>query len=55
MQFIEYEKTGLKVSRFGLGLMRLPSDEAEAIEMIRYAVDHGVNYIDTAYIYKTVR
>ncbi|MEW5816567.1 MAG: aldo/keto reductase [Spirochaetota bacterium] len=54
---------GVKVSLFGMGLMRLPMknadsipfgsdvDEAEAIKMIRYAADNGVNYFDTAYPY----
>ena len=51
MQYVDYGNTGLKISRFGLGCMRFPDDESEAIEMIRYALDHGVNYIDTAYLY----
>ncbi|QHI73708.1 aldo/keto reductase [Aminipila terrae] len=52
MKYVNYGKTGLKVSRFGLGCMRFPDNEAEAIEMVRYALDHGVNYIDTAYVYQ---
>jgi len=51
MQYIDYGKTGLKVSRFGLGCMRFPSDKNEAINMVRYALDNGVNYLDTAYVY----
>lgn len=51
MQYVDYGKTGIKVSRFGLGCMRFPTDEAEAIEMVRFALDNGVNYLDTAYIY----
>ncbi len=56
----EFGNLGFKTSVFGMGCMRLPQiktadghkiDEAEAIKMIRYAIDHGVSYIDTAYDY----
>jgi predicted aldo/keto reductase-like oxidoreductase len=51
MEKIILGKTGLKVSRFGLGCMRFPDEEEKAVEMVRYALDHGVNYLDTAHAY----
>ncbi len=51
MEYVQLGRTGLKVSRFGLGCMRFPADEKEAIAMVRQAIDNGVNYLDTAYIY----
>ncbi|MFS8501197.1 MAG: aldo/keto reductase, partial [Caldicoprobacter sp.] len=64
MYYREFGNLGFKISTFGIGCMRLPLkvqpdgstdqsliDEEEAIKMIRYAIDHGVNYIDTAYPY----
>lgn len=46
-----------RLSVLGLGLMRLPTqndgsiDESRSLEMLRHAVDHGVNYFDTAWGY----
>ncbi len=65
MQYRSFGKPGFDVSILGFGCMRLPLlpgaggndadaskiDEAEAIGMIRYAIDNGVNYVDTAYAY----
>ncbi len=48
MQYTEFGKLGYQVSRLGFGAMRLPKDEAEAIKVIRRALDLGVNYVDTA-------
>lgn len=57
---MKYRKMGSldwDVSILGFGAMRLPMidqstvNEEEAIKMIRYAIDNGVNYIDTAYPY----
>lgn len=57
-----YKKFGekdWKTSILGLGCMRFPTvddqndniKEKEAIKMIRYAIDNGINYLDTAWPY----
>ncbi len=45
--------TGLKISRFSLGTMMYggQTGEAESLEMIRYAIEHGITSIDTADMY----
>ena len=46
-----------QLSLLGFGTMRLPIlsdgniDEPQVKEMTRYAIEHGVNYFDTAYPY----
>jgi predicted aldo/keto reductase-like oxidoreductase len=51
MEYTQLGKTGIKVSRFGLGCMRFSPNKEDAITMVRYAIDNGVNYLDTAYVY----
>lgn len=53
-------KNGRELSALGFGCMRLPNkggifDEQRCKQMIRTAVDQGVNYFDTAYIYHAGR
>jgi len=60
MKMRKMGKLGLSVSAFGIGCMRFPMvtidgvdvvDESISTPAIRYAIDHGVNYVDTAYVY----
>ncbi len=52
MQYVKLGNTGLTTSRFGLGCMRFTQDEQNAINIARFAIDNGVNYLDTGYFYK---
>jgi len=45
------DKTGNKLSVLGLGCMRFPRDKAETERMVLAAIEGGINFFDTAYIY----
>ncbi|MBE6541662.1 MAG: aldo/keto reductase [Ruminococcaceae bacterium] len=61
MKYRKFGKLGIEVSAFGVGFMRFPMkkneegvnvvDETISTPTLRYAIDHGVNYVDTAYVY----
>lgn len=59
MRYRTFGKLDWRPSALGFGAMRLPTvgddpaqiDEPEATRMIRYAIDRGVNYVDTAWPY----
>lgn len=61
MHYRKFEKEKDKISALGFGCMRLPTtdgdpmsgniDEKESVRMIRHAIDNGVTYVDTAYLY----
>ena len=59
MKYRTMGKLGIQTSAFGLGCMRFNGaasgdsviDEEKAIRLIRQAIDGGVSYLDTAYVY----
>jgi uncharacterized protein len=59
MLYRPLKKTGIDLSILGFGCMRLPVinnkpemiDYPRAMELLHYAIDHGVNYVDTAWFY----
>ena len=59
MKYRTMGKLGIQASAFGLGCMRFNGpasgdsiiDEEKAVSLIRRAIDGGVTYIDTAYVY----
>ena len=56
MQYRTIPKNGDKISPLGFGAMRLPLkngkiDRDKASKLIYYAIDNGINLIDTAYLY----
>jgi len=59
MKYRKFGKLGIEGSAFGLGCMRFNGeasgdsiiDEQKAISLIRRAIDGGVTYLDTAYVY----
>ncbi len=61
MIYRDFGRTGFRISALGFGTMRLPiapaadvnatADLGEAVELLRYGIEQGINYIDTAYFY----
>lgn len=55
MEYRTLTGTGLRVPRFSLGTMMFggQTNEADSLDMIRFALDSGLDFIDTADLYNT--
>jgi predicted aldo/keto reductase-like oxidoreductase len=51
MKYRANPKNGDQLSQLGFGCMRFPGDPEEVRRQVVYAIEHGVNYFDTAYVY----
>ena len=51
MIYRENPKNGDRLSALGYGSMRLPRNLDEARKLVAHAVENGINYFDTAYLY----
>ncbi|MCC8189967.1 MAG: aldo/keto reductase [Planctomycetes bacterium] len=57
IQYRPMGKSNVMVSPLGFGMMRLPRkpdgtiDEELSRRMVHYAIDNGLNYVDTSYVY----
>ena len=55
MPYRRMGRTGIMVSALGFGMLRLPRladgktvDVQQTVDMLRYGIDNGINYVDTA-------
>lgn len=51
MQYREDHKAGNQISALGFGCMRFPKNMADSENLVQKAVEQGINYFDTAYMY----
>ncbi|MFA7227863.1 MAG: aldo/keto reductase, partial [Melioribacteraceae bacterium] len=53
MEFVNLGRTGLKVSRICLGTMNFGpyTSEQDSFKIMNRALDHGINFFDTANVY----
>ena len=51
MQYTVDPGSGNKLSVLGFGCMRFPRDAEKTEKLVLTAIDNGVNYFDTAYVY----